>query len=67
MIQFGLMFRSQFPPGDDMQARLAELLEQARAAQRCGFDSLCKGQHYLSSPFQEFQQLPFLARLAAEA
>lgn len=31
-IQFGLMMRAQFPPGDDMPKRFGELVEQAQAA-----------------------------------
>ena len=42
-IQFGLMLRAQFPAGDDMQARFAELVEQARLADRLGFASITKG------------------------
>ena len=49
-MQFGLMLRAQFPPGDDMQARFQELLEQARLANALGFDSLTKGMHYSSAP-----------------
>ncbi|MDP7384403.1 MAG: LLM class flavin-dependent oxidoreductase, partial [Nitrospinota bacterium] len=66
-MQFGYTFRAQFPPGEDMQARFGELLEQARAAEKWGYDSITKGSHLSSYPLQMFQQLPFLARVAAEA
>ena len=66
-IQFGLMMRAQFPRGDDMQRRFQELVEQARLANRLGFASLTKGMHYSAAPWQDFQQLPFLCRMMAEA
>lgn len=66
-MQFGLMLRAQFPEGDDMSARFQELLEQARLADALGFDSVTKGMHYSSPPWQSLQQLPFLSRVMAEA
>jgi alkanesulfonate monooxygenase SsuD/methylene tetrahydromethanopterin reductase-like flavin-dependent oxidoreductase (luciferase family) len=36
-------------------------------ARELGFSSLWAGQHFLSHPFQMFQSIPMLARLAAEA
>ena len=66
-MQFGLMMRAQFPPGDDMAARFAELCEQARLANRLGYASLTKGMHYSAAPWRDFQQFPFLCRLMAEA
>lgn len=66
-MQFGLMTRGQFHPGDDMHVRFRELMEQARLADRLGFASLTKGSHYSAHPYQDFQQLPYLARVAAEA
>src|ERR671935_1582811 len=66
-IQFGLMLRAQFPPGDDMQARFAELAEQARLADRLGFASITKGMHYSAAPWRDLQQFPFLSRVMADA
>jgi len=66
-MEFGFVVRGQFPQGDDMAARFAELLEQARLAKRLGFAAIAKASHYSSLPFQDIQQLPFLARIAAEA
>jgi alkanesulfonate monooxygenase SsuD/methylene tetrahydromethanopterin reductase-like flavin-dependent oxidoreductase (luciferase family) len=66
-MQFGLMLRAQFPGGDDMPSRFQELLEQARLADALGFDSITKGMHYSSAPWQGLQQLPFLSRVMAEA
>ena len=65
-MQFGLMMRAQFPPGDDMRVRFHELVEQARLADRLGYASITNGMHYSSAPFQDFQQFPFLCRLMAE-
>jgi alkanesulfonate monooxygenase SsuD/methylene tetrahydromethanopterin reductase-like flavin-dependent oxidoreductase (luciferase family) len=66
-MQFGLMMRAQFPPGDDMQARFAELCEQARLANRLGYASITKGMHYSAAPWRDLQQFPFLSRIMAEA
>src|SRR5215471_4780809 len=66
-IQFGLMMRAQFPAGDDMGERFAELVEQARLADRLGFASITKGMHYSAAPWRDLQQFPFLSRIMAEA
>jgi alkanesulfonate monooxygenase SsuD/methylene tetrahydromethanopterin reductase-like flavin-dependent oxidoreductase (luciferase family) len=66
-MQFGLMMRAQFPPGDDMQVRFQELLEQARLANALGYSCITNGMHYSSTPWQDFQQFPFLCRVMAEA
>ena len=66
-MRFGVMMRGQFPAGDDMGQRFAELVEQARLIDRLGYDSLTKGSHYSTHPLQDLQQVPFLARIAAEA
>ena len=66
-MRFGLMLRGQFPQGDDMTARFGELMAQARLADRLGFSCITKGSHYAGYPLQDIQQLPFLARVAAEA
>ena len=66
-MQFGLMMRAQFPAGDDMQARFAELIEQARLANALGYASITKGMHYSGAPWRDLQQFPFLSRIMAEA
>ena len=43
------------------------MLEQARRAERLGYHSITKGSHYSTYPLQDLQQVPFLARVAAEA
>ena len=49
-----------------MRACLRDALVYARAARDLGFDYVSQGQHYLTYPYQQFQTLPFLARVAAE-
>jgi len=67
MIQFGLMNRGQFPVGDDVAQRWQEMVEQVRLAESLGFDSVMKGSHYTTHPLVDFQQIPFLSRMMAEA
>jgi len=67
MIQFGLMNRGQFPVGDDVAQRWQEMVEQVRLAESLGFDSVMKGSHYTTHPLVDFQQVPFLSRMMAEA
>jgi alkanesulfonate monooxygenase SsuD/methylene tetrahydromethanopterin reductase-like flavin-dependent oxidoreductase (luciferase family) len=66
-MKFGLIVAKQHPPGVSMVERFREHIDQVRAARDAGFDLIVMGQHYLSTPFQELQTLPSLARLAAEA
>lgn len=66
-MKFGLIISKQHPPGVSMVERFREHVDQVRAARDAGFDLIVMGQHYLSTPFQEVQTLPSLARLAAEA
>ncbi|MEW6581485.1 MAG: LLM class flavin-dependent oxidoreductase [Actinomycetota bacterium] len=66
-IRVGLYLSAQHPPGADPAAALAEHVAQVRAARECGFDAVFAPQHFLSHPYQMFQHVPLLARLAAEA
>jgi alkanesulfonate monooxygenase SsuD/methylene tetrahydromethanopterin reductase-like flavin-dependent oxidoreductase (luciferase family) len=66
-MKFGLLISKQHLPGVSMVERFREHIDQVRAARQAGFDLIVMGQHYLSTPFQEIQTLPALARLAAEA
>jgi alkanesulfonate monooxygenase SsuD/methylene tetrahydromethanopterin reductase-like flavin-dependent oxidoreductase (luciferase family) len=66
-MKFGLIISKQHPPGVSMVERFREHVDQVRAARDAGFDLIVMGQHYLSTPFQEVQTVPALARLAAEA
>jgi alkanesulfonate monooxygenase SsuD/methylene tetrahydromethanopterin reductase-like flavin-dependent oxidoreductase (luciferase family) len=64
--QFALYLTNQHPAGTDMRAGLAESLQLFREVRESGWDMVFTGHHYLSS-FAQFQPVPFLARLAAEA
>lgn len=66
-IRFSLFNRGQNPIGDDMHARFLEACAQARLADKLGFDTLMKGSHYSAYPLLDFQQVPFLSRMMAEA
>jgi alkanesulfonate monooxygenase SsuD/methylene tetrahydromethanopterin reductase-like flavin-dependent oxidoreductase (luciferase family) len=65
-VKFGLFIAKQHPPGADMVERFRDHIEQVRAARDAGFDLVMTGQHYLTTPYQDMQSLPTLARLAAE-
>ncbi|MBT5111114.1 MAG: LLM class flavin-dependent oxidoreductase, partial [Rhodospirillaceae bacterium] len=66
-IQYGIGMRTQYAAGFDMREGFLEQLDQARLAETLGFDSLMKNSHFAGYPLQEFQQLPFLGRIMAEA
>ena len=60
------LWEGRIPAGDDMLVRFGELVEQAKLAERLGYDCIAKSSHYSAHPMQEFQQIPLLARLSAE-
>ena len=66
-MKYGLFIRGQFRRGEDMNARFADLCAQAKLADALGFDILATGMHYAAYPLQQYQQIPLLARLMAEA
>src|SRR5437879_13537961 len=49
-----------------MRARLREVLDWVAWTRDAGFDYISTGQHFLASPYEAFQPLPLLARLAPE-
>ena len=53
--------------GTDLGQQWDEHLEQVRAAQDVGFTFVSVGTHFLVHPFQYFNIIPWLARIAAEA
>ena len=65
-MQFGLMLRSQYLKEDNLKDCFSNILEQVVKAEKLGFSSITKGSHYSTFPFNSFQQIPFLARIAAE-
>ena len=65
-IRFGLFNRGQFQQGDDIPKRFGEMMEQARLAEKLGFDAFMKGSHFSTYPLHDFNQVTFLSRLTAE-
>jgi len=66
-MRIGLVLNTQFLAGEDPVRRLADLLDQVRAARDNGFDSISVSHHYLLTPFQMLQPVPLVGRLAAES
>lgn len=66
-LRLGLFLSAQHPPGVRPADALRDHLEQVALVRDLGFESLWAGQHFLSQPFQMFQTVPLLARVAAEA
>lgn len=66
-MKFGLMLRSQFLPDDDPVASFQAICSMARFADQLGFRNIVKGAHYAGAELLDFQQIPLLARLSAEA
>jgi alkanesulfonate monooxygenase SsuD/methylene tetrahydromethanopterin reductase-like flavin-dependent oxidoreductase (luciferase family) len=66
-MKFGLSLPVQHLVGEPGAERMRELMEQVRLARDVGFDSISASQHYLAAPFQYFQPIPLLARVAAES
>lgn len=66
-MQFGVMQRGVFDWDEDMPARFAELMEQARLLEALGYDSITKGSHFATWPHREMVQIPYLCRVMAEA
>ena len=56
----------QQPRGTDMRQSFGEIVEYVRSARDLGCDFIYQGQRYLTSPYQQLQTMPLLARLAAE-
>jgi alkanesulfonate monooxygenase SsuD/methylene tetrahydromethanopterin reductase-like flavin-dependent oxidoreductase (luciferase family) len=66
-IQLGVFLSGQHPPQASPAAAVREHLEQVELAHELGLASVWAGQHFLSHPFQMFQNVPLLARMAAAA
>jgi alkanesulfonate monooxygenase SsuD/methylene tetrahydromethanopterin reductase-like flavin-dependent oxidoreductase (luciferase family) len=66
-MKFGLFVNAQQPRSDDPVARFRQCVQQTIVARDVGFDAIAAGHHYVSPPYQSLQNLPFLARLAADA
>jgi alkanesulfonate monooxygenase SsuD/methylene tetrahydromethanopterin reductase-like flavin-dependent oxidoreductase (luciferase family) len=66
-MKFGLFVNNQQPRGDDPVLRFRQCVQQVTVARDNGFDAIASGHHYVSPPFIALQNLPFLARLAADS
>ncbi|MBL4719526.1 MAG: hypothetical protein JKY20_00115, partial [Alphaproteobacteria bacterium] len=66
-MKYGIGMRTQYAADADMGVGFEEQMEQARLADALGYDILMKSSHLAGYPLQEFQQLPFLARVMSEA
>ncbi len=66
-IDIGVFLSAQHPRGFPPAQALREHIAQVELARELGLSSVWAGQHFLSHPFQMFQTVPLLARVAAEA
>jgi alkanesulfonate monooxygenase SsuD/methylene tetrahydromethanopterin reductase-like flavin-dependent oxidoreductase (luciferase family) len=66
-VELGLFLSAQHPADVRAVGAVREHLEQVELARELGFTSVWAGQHFLSQPFQMFQSVPLLARVAAAA
>jgi alkanesulfonate monooxygenase SsuD/methylene tetrahydromethanopterin reductase-like flavin-dependent oxidoreductase (luciferase family) len=66
-MKVGLFLNTQFPAGDNVVARIPELVEQVRLARDCGFASLWFPHHFLAAPLQMLQIHTAMAYLVPEA
>ena len=66
-MKVGLFLNTQFPAGDNVVARIPELVEQVRLARDCGFASLWFPHHFLTAPLQMLQIHTAMAYLLPEA
>ena len=66
-MKVGMFINTQFPEGDNVAARIPELVEQVRLARDSGFASLLFPHHYLTAPLQMLQITPLMAYLLREA
>jgi alkanesulfonate monooxygenase SsuD/methylene tetrahydromethanopterin reductase-like flavin-dependent oxidoreductase (luciferase family) len=66
-MRIGVQVGQVVPGGSDLQRQWLDQLQHFRACRDAGFDFISWGHHWLIHPFQHFQPIPVLARLAAEA
>jgi alkanesulfonate monooxygenase SsuD/methylene tetrahydromethanopterin reductase-like flavin-dependent oxidoreductase (luciferase family) len=66
-MKFGLFVNNQQPRDTDPVLSFRQCVQQVVAARDSGFDAIASGHHYVSPPFIALQNLPFLARLAADS
>src|SRR5271154_4924603 len=66
-MKVGLFLNTQFPAGDNVVARIPELVEQVRLARDCGFASVWFPHHFLTAPLQMLQIHTAMAYFVPEA
>ena len=66
-MKVGLFINTQFPEGNDVAARVPEMVHQVRAARNAGFSSLWFPHHWLTNPMQMLAIVPTMGYLAAHA
>ncbi|HEX2172541.1 MAG TPA: LLM class flavin-dependent oxidoreductase [Dehalococcoidia bacterium] len=66
-MKLGLAVGAGFDAGRSAYDQMRERFEMVRLAKQAGLSSICMGEHYLADPHPWFQNIPFLARLTAEA
>ncbi len=66
-MKVGMFVNTQYPAGDNVAARIPEMVEQVRVARDAGFASLFFPHHYLTAPLQMLQIGPIMAYLLPEA
>jgi alkanesulfonate monooxygenase SsuD/methylene tetrahydromethanopterin reductase-like flavin-dependent oxidoreductase (luciferase family) len=64
-LKMGIYVNSQAPETDDPSAHLRAIIEQVKAAERLGFNSIWAGEHHLTPGFHFLPQLTLLSHLAA--
>lgn len=66
-MKIGLFLNTQFRPGENVMARVPDLVQQVRAARQSGFASVWFPHHYLTAPLQMLQLTPVMSYLLPEA
>ncbi len=66
-MKIGLFLNTQFQPGENVAARIPDLVAQVRAARQSGFTSIWFPHHYLTAPLQMLQLTPVMSYLLPEA
>ena len=66
-MKVGFFINSQYLPDESMPQKIQDSVELVKACRQAGFDLICAGQHYLSTPYQMSAIFPLLARMSAEA
>lgn len=64
-LKLGIYLNSQHPEAENASERFQELVNQVKAANILGFDSIWAGEHHLTPGFHFFPQLTLLSHLAA--